>query len=122
MTIVGGHPKGDDDKTKIKLRFYLEEYKARGNIEDLILAAETSEWHGVSELGSLVARELRKQETKGAFNRRIWYELDVIYEALVRQGLKKELIFDRMAKLKDIDPQSMKRMWYARKKKLKTKK
>ena len=118
MKIVGGYPQNEGDKLKLKLRLLLEEYKDYGDTQTLIEASRLCEWHGIPELGEIIALKLNDfKETNKYETGRMWEVLEALYDTLESSGLKQNQVFERMALAKGIDPDSMKRMWYNRKRK-----
>jgi hypothetical protein len=86
------------------------QYEASGDVECLAKAAEIAPFFGQPNIGRTIAKILRDKEPTDKLAREMqWREIDLLYEAFNNEGLRKTEIYERLAELKGITPESMKR-------------
>ena len=93
-----------------KMELLWKQYEASGDVECLAKAAEMASFFGQPDLGRTIAIILReKGPTNKLASEMKWREIDLLYEALNKEGLQKTEIYERLAEFKGITASSMKR-------------
>ena len=79
-------------------------------MECLAKAAEMASFFGQPDLGRTIAIILREKGPTNKLAREMkWREIDLLYEALNKEGLQKTEIYERLAEFKGITASSMRR-------------
>ena len=103
-------PDLDKPDMPAEMELLWKQYEASGDVECLAKAAEMAPFFGQPRIGTTIAKILRDKEPTNKLAREMqWREIDLLYEAFSREGLQKTEIYERLAALKDIAPESMKR-------------
>lgn len=94
-------------------------YLMSTDIECLARAIEITEIYGNNKITAEIAKILRdRPQTKKLRNAIKRSELDVLHKHLARKGIKKEAIYRHLANFKGVEPESMKREFMRRRKKM----
>ena len=94
----------------VEMELLWKQYEASEDVECLAKAAEMAPFFGQPNIGKAIAKILRDREPTNKLAREMqWREIDLLYEAFCNEGLQKTEIYNRLAELKGITPESMKR-------------
>ena len=103
-------PDLDKPDMPAQMELLWSQYEASGDTECLAKAAEMAPFFGKPEIGSAIAKMLRDKEPTNKLRREMeWREVDLLYEALNKDGVPKNEIYERLSAYKGITPESMKR-------------
>ena len=87
-----------------------KQYEASGDVECLAKAAEMAPFFGQPNIDKTIAKILRERGPTNKLAREMkWREIDLLYETLTDAGLQKTEIYERLAELKNITAECMKR-------------
>jgi hypothetical protein len=93
----------------VEIDLLWQQYPASGEVECLARAAEIVPFFGRPEIGKAIAEILRDKEPCHKLEKELaWREIDLLYEAFVKEGVRKKDIYEKLAGYKRIEPDSMK--------------
>jgi hypothetical protein len=93
----------------VEIDLLWQQYAASGEVECLARAAEIVPFFGRPEIGKAIAEILRDKEPSHKLEKELaWREIDLLYEAFVKEGVRKKDIYEKLAGYKRIEPDSMK--------------
>ena len=93
----------------VEIHLLWQQYAASGDVECLARAAEIVPFFGRPEIGKAIAEILRDKEPSHKLEKELdWREIDLLYEAFVKKGMRKKDIYEKLAGCKGIEPDSMK--------------
>ena len=94
-------------------------YLMSTDIECLARAIEITEIYGNKEITAEIAKILRDKPPTNKFRKAIKKrELDVLHKHLSKNGMKKEAVYRHLANFQGVEPESMKREFMRRRKKV----